>query len=633
MLKKRSILTLACCMLVALTAQERVAPRQQQEVFQNALLMERRGDLEAARRIYESLFRSNPADRRAFQQLKTVLVRMGDYGALIQLLNSWLEQHPNDLPAHIELGEAYYHNDELELALKTWQDFETVHLKSPNTYRMLFHAYGRFLLAEELEALVRRARDLFRDPAFLSLELANYYNARQTYGRALDEYLLHLLAHPKQQPYVTVQILKMSDDEDTHLTIEQRLLENLSRNEPLLRSILASFYFKAGRYREALEQHQRLGLESSADQQRCLELAKNLRLEKQYSLAIEAYHFILGREVEQLSRETLGAALLGLGRTHEDQIIIPPRPLELVRFYGDNVFFEDHFYGRPDISRPSLQATFDLYDSILVRLPAATVSPQVHYRLGEIQYRITRDFDGARTSYLTALELGPGRNLNEKIHLRLGDLLLAQGDYSTAREYFHAKLPSGGKGLANPFLIRQIQTDFLSGQVERAGARIDSVLYNLPPTDPYFNDLMELQDLITRNYSEGSREDQEAFLVYVRGEGQIRQYKLSEALETLGHLRLTYPRVPIASLALLRETLIHLSQDQVDEALVLAGRLQDTALADRGWTLAGEIAEYHQRDLRLARQYYHQLLEEAPGSLLAEPVRIHVRELSPSQEF
>jgi hypothetical protein len=94
----------------------------------------------------------------------------------------------------------------------------------------------------------------------------------------------------------------------------------------------------------------------------------------------------------------MGEALYGLAMTSELQIAPTENVRSLADYFPDNQFFRNPFVSRSSIVTESLQETFALYDSILTTLPATTFSPQAHFRLGEIKYRITRDFDGALTS-------------------------------------------------------------------------------------------------------------------------------------------------------------------------------------------------------------------------------------------
>ena len=51
---------------------------QRRDLIQNALLMERKGDIERARTLYEDMLRENPGNRQAYQRLKEILKRIGE---------------------------------------------------------------------------------------------------------------------------------------------------------------------------------------------------------------------------------------------------------------------------------------------------------------------------------------------------------------------------------------------------------------------------------------------------------------------------------------------------------------------------------------------------------------------------
>ena len=63
-------------------------------------------------------------------------------------------------------------------------------------------------------------------------------------------------------------------------------------------------------------------------------------------------------------------------------------------------------------------------------------------------------------------------------------------------------------------------------------------------------------------------------------------------------------------------------------SLSIAKSLQKTSLAPEGITAQGEIYEKIYKDTDKAIEMYNLLLEEFPMSMLAEPVRIRIRQLS-----
>ena len=608
-----------------LFAQITVMP-QGRDLIQNALLMERKGDLERARTLYEDMLRENPGNRQAYQRLKEILKRTGELAPAAQLVEVWMDLNPNDLQAYIELGEIVFLKEDKIRAAKIWHDFETTYGTNTSIYRMLMHTFSQLGLTEEMERLVKRGRSKLGQKDMLALDLANYYYSRQTYDRALDEYLIYIIEHPHQEKLVTDRVLLMSDDPENHLLIEKKLISSLENNHVIINKLLAGYYFKTSRYNEALSTHRSMGLYNNADFNRWLLLAGNLRKESQYDLSIKAYQELLHLELE-LPPKIIGEALLGLGKTYEDQLLPNNRNNSLVVFYPDNLFFKNEFLHISSRSRESLEKTFELYKRVLQELPASSFSPKAHFRLGEIQFKVTQDFDGARTSYLSALASRPDKNLRKNILLRIGDTFIAEGNLKAARNHFKVQHRKNDNTSVSPFTMKEIHLIFLTGTIDTVKTVLDSVIVNALPNDKYFNDLMELQDIIVQNYTFGSETDKEALVQYSIAERLLQQYKLVEAAEMLAFIRENYPDVSILPIVMLRECLLRLLLEDVNISLNISQLLQETQFAPQGITIQGEINEQFFGDIDKAMKFYNNLIESYPMSMLAEPVRMRMRQL------
>ena len=603
---------------------------QRRDLIQNALLMERRGDIERARTLYEDMLRENPGNRQAYQRLKEILKRTGELDSAAQLVEVWIDLNPNDLQAYIELGEIVFLKKDKISAAKIWHDFEMTYGTNKSIYRMLVHTFSRLGLTEEMERLVKRGRSKLGQKDMLALDLANYYYSRQTYDRALDEYLIYIIEHPQQEKLVTDRVLLMSDDPENHLLIEKKLISSLENNHLIINKLLAGYYFKTSRYNEALNTHRSMGLDKNSDFNRWLLLASNLRKESQYDLSIKAYQELLDLELE-IHPKIIGEALLGLGKTYEDQLLPNIRNNLLVVFYPDNLFFKNEFLQISSRSRESLEKTFELYKRVLQELPASSFSPKAHFRLGEIQFKITRDFDGARASYLSALASRPDNNLRQNILLRIGDTFIAEGNLIAARNHFKVQDRNNNNSIS-PFTMKEIQLTFLTGTIDTAKTVLDSMIVNSLPNDKYFNDLMELQDIIAQHYTFGSETDKEALLQYSITERFLQQYKLVEAAEMLAFIRENYPDVSILPTVMLRECLLRLLLEDVSISLNIAKLLEKTIFAPQGITIQGEINEQFFGDIDEAMKFYNNLLESYPMSMLAEPVRMRMRQLKNTEE-
>ena len=596
--------------------------------IQDALFYERKGDIDKAKIIYQKLLEKNPKNRQAYQRLKEILKRTEELSKASELIKYWINIHPNDLQAHIELGEIFYLNNDRLNADKVWESFENNFGKNQSAYRMLLHTYSRLSLTTKMKELVYRGRIKFNKKDLLSLDLANYYHARQTYDLSLDELLIYIKSNPSNEKLVMDKILLISDEPENHLLIEKKLFSNLENNNFRIHKLLSGFYFKTGKYKDAYNIHLSMGLETTSDFQRWLILAENFRKEKQYRLSIDSYKQILSIK-STLNSSIIGEALLGLGKTYEAQLMEDTYQDRLVDFYPENIFFNNKAKGFQKDSLKYIESTFNLYQQILKELPASTFSSKAHYRLGELQLNIMHDFVGARNSYYSALKSRPNNDLRNKIILKIGDTYLAEGNLKNAinhnEQYYQKNL---SKININTFTMKKIHLTFLSGNIDTTIMLIDSLIANTSPSDKYFNDLMELQSIISQHFIYGNSIDKEAFLFYIKAEKYLQEFKFLEAAEILSLTREKYQNASIIPIVMLRECLLRMIIDDTNISLDIAKSLQNTSLAPEGIAAQGEIYERLYNNTPKALEIYNLLLEEHPMSMLAEPVRIRIRKLN-----
>ena len=612
--------------IVQLSAQIEVLP-EGQAAFVQAMAMEQSGNLDEAIQIYNQILIGDPNNQPAYFQLRNIFSKTGDPATGILLIKNWLKNHPEDLQSELTLGEFYFRNQEQEKALEIWRHFRKTKLTNQTTYRLLFHTYIRFGQTEAMESLVRDGRDQFNEPHFLAIDLANYYQSRQTYDRSLREYLTLIRYQKQYLRYATDRILLMSDDSTTHALIDSTLL-SASAIIPEVKIISAGFYYKTGQFQKALDQHEKMGVNNPGDSKRWLVFSENLMKEKQYELSIRAYHYFL-QNMTQKDPSILGKTLLGLGQAYENQIIQNQTELQFVKWYPDNDFFQPIRVKTPNILDDPLANTIEHYQSILVLLPPSQPTATVHFRLGEIQSNFLQDMDGAKISYETALASRPNVDLTKKIRTRIGDLLLSTGQYAKAIEYFNQ---SSTLNNIDTYTIRYLNSLLFNRNIKQPLAFLDSTIYSMDPNHQFFNDLMEIHDLITHYYSDGTRDDRMAFESFFQGEALVRQFKIQEAIETFNYINQRHPDALITPLSTLRKALLLLEFDQPESALSAALSIENTSLKDRGLALAGEIEELFLGNPKKALKHYHRILSECKSSLLVEPVRLHIRKLSKPQE-
>ncbi len=613
-----------------LFAQIEVLP-EGKSAFIQAMAMEQSGNLDGAVQIYNQILYGNPNHQQSYLQLRNIYTKTGDPASAIPLVTKWLKTHPNDLQSSLALGEFYFRNQEEEKALAVWQHFRNTQLNNQTSYRLLLQSYIRFGQTKAMASLVLKGRKQFNEPYFLAIDLANYYQSRQTYDRSLNEYMI-LIKHQKQYLKYTIdRILLMSDDSTTHVLIDSTLL-SASANIPEVKIISAGFYYKTGQFEKALREHKQMGVNNSSDSKRWLDFSQNLLKENQYQLSIEAYHYFL-QNMTRNDPSVLGKTLLGLGQAYENQIIQNQTELQFVKWYPNNDFFQSTRIKGPDILDEPLANTLEHYQSILALLPPSNTTATVHFRLGEIQSNILQDVNGAKHSYEKALVSRPNADLRKKIQIRLGDLLLISGQYPEAINYFDQQI----NAVSSPEnidgnTIRYLTSLLFNREIDQPLSFLDSIVYAINPNHPYFNDLMEMHDLITQYYSDGTRDDRLAFESFFQGESLVRQFKIQEAIESFNYINHRHPDALITPLSTLRKALLLLEFDQPEAALMAALSIENSPLKDRGLALAGEIEERFLGNPKKALNHYHRILSECKSSLLVEPVRLHIRKLSKPQE-
>ena len=622
MIKKLAII-LIIIFTIKLNGQIQVIP-EGESAFIQATKIERSGNIEYAEKIYKRILLNQPSHQPSYFQLKNIYTKNGDSKSGIILIETWLINNPNDHQSQLALGEFYFRNQQQDKAIEIWNDFRETKLINKTMFRLLFHTYVKFGQTESMKSIALEGREKFNEPHFLSIDLASYYQSRQTFDRALNE-LMILMRYQKQYiRYATDRILIMSDDEGSHSLIDSTLNANLEIN-PQLREVLAGFYYKTAQFYKSFDQYQ-LIIKNNKNNE-WINFAENLRKEKQYELSIRAYHMML-EDLNTSDPKLIGKILLGLGKSYEDQIIRSKSKLKFVKWFPENNFFNNQFIQSPDIDNAPLANSLEHYQSVLALLPNSNSTARVHYRLAQMQSRIMRDYEGAKSSFETALKTNPSNELKNLIYFDLGNLLIFSGRYEEAANYFKPEL---GEKVSNR-TIGYINSLLYDVKMDSVIAYLDSTILTIDPNHKYFNDLFEIHDVIVNYYVDGTRDDKEAFKLFFIAESLINEYKIQNAVELLEKIRIDFSDALITPLATLRLAFISVDLNEYEKSIQYALAMENTLLKDWGLALAGEVEENFLGSSENALKYYYRLLSECSTSLLSEPIRIHVRKISQPTE-
>ena len=589
--------------------------------MKTARIYEMNKNWDSAISIYKDIISKSPNNFQAIRSLKNIYKKSQRYDDGINFLKYYLNRNPKDIQLHIELGEFYYLKEEISLAKKVWSDGINNFKNNKSYYRILLSTYDKYSLEKEIFNMIKKGRDNF-GKNFLAQELGSYYQRRKEYKKAIDEYILTLLSNTGRGSTVSRRILMMSDDSEAKDIIEIKLLETSAKYPDILLPTLADHYFKHRDYFNSYKTYLEWADKGFFNAKKWLDFANSLRKEKSYLLSIKAYEFALKQDLREYQ---VGESLLGLAKTFEDQISPIEKKDIIPFFYNDNMFFEDAFQLYSKISPENLQSSLAIYDSILVSIPESSLITEAQFRLAEIQYRIIGDFDKSSTLYMTALSQNPPIELAKKIVLRIGDVLLAKGNFNETISFLDSiysvyKMPEVKNKLVETYLF--------SGRPDTVLTIINEIFTTINPTNNTFNDLMEVRDIINHYYSEVDEISKTAFIEFLKSEYLLKQGKISEASQLLDYIIKNNKDSELVPLISLRRAIVLMRLKKFDQALSQVQSIENTIFADRSIIMSGQIYEQIYNNTQKALTYYMRIINDYSDSIYSEPIRYHIRRLN-----
>ena len=594
--------------------------------LRTAKMYEMQKNWDAAISVYNDVLNKNPNNYQTIRSLKALYKKSQRYKEGIKFLIYQISRNPNDIQLNVELGEFYFLDENVEEAKRIWKEGLSTFKNNRSYYRVLFSIYSKHSLEKELFQMIENGRLIFNN-SFLSTELGNYYQEREQYKDAMDEYLLSLLNNPGASPSVSRKILIMSDGIGSKNIIEMKLLENSFNHPNKILPILSDYYFKHREFKKSYEALLELNNKEIFNSKKWLSFCNSLRKEKAYSHSIKAYQYLLKKDLKD---HQYGEGLLGLAKTFEDQIF-PIEDNDLVPyFYNNNIFFKDATQLSTNISSENLASSLSIYDSVLVTIPESAIVAEAEFRLAEIQYRIIEDFDKALLLYKSSLNKSPSKTLKEKNILRIADVFKSKADFNSSIKFLDSTYNTH---ITPEIKNKLIEMHLFSGNPDTSLFLINESFKTILPNNIYFNDLMELRDFINHFYTNVDKKGKDGFITFLKSESLLKQRKVFEANQLLAHIKSINDNETISPLLSLRRAIILTRLKKYNEALSELNFLEGTIFADRGIIMSGQIHERFYNDSSKASEFYFRIINDHSDSIFSEPIRYHLRKLKNNEKI
>ena len=587
--------------------------------IKTAKMLERQGNIESAISIYKDILKKNPTHYQSSNNLKKLYKNNQKYSEGIDFIRGQLIYSPNNTRLYLDLGEFYHLDDQKKQARATWFSGLEKFKSNKSYYRILVTLLGSYDKEESINIVLLKGREIF-GKSFLAYEAGVYHQSKRMYALAMDQFILNLLYEKNNNGMAERRILLMSDNEDAQNIIEKKLILMVEKSPGKILNILSQYYFKQQKYNLALEAKKKLTSLGNKDFNSWLKIASDLNKENEFEHATSAYKFILSKKLNSKLTER---ALLGLAKTFENQITPSNQRFLIPYFYNDNLFFEDQFTSPNTISLENLKSSIQMYDTLMTSIKNIVLLSEVYFRIGEVQFTILQDFDKALDLFQKALESNPKSILSQKIRLRIADSFIAKGDLIKARQFLYTeqeKNPSNG--ITEKILLLDLFTEKPDSTIKL----ITSFLSEIKPTNPIFNDLMELNTILTRYNSKDSENDL-SLQHFLKSEFFVRQKKIGDAIKELIYITEHYPESNILPFINLRLSTLYYKIGKFKESIQFSNKLKNTEFEDRGIILIGQIYEIKLSNIDKALESYMRLIDDYPNSIYFEPIRYHIRKI------
>ncbi len=373
-----------------------------------------------------------------------------NYTALMDLVMAEYRANPQDFSILCQLGEAYFLNDSLSLAVSTWEKAFQAADSSISNYLILANYYQGFGFYDEAASVYKRARIILKKPDIFSDELSDLFIAQRNYAQAVSEYLKILRKDYDSRDVFRLshQVITIFQQSDQPELIEQVVHQALKDDpdNPSLYIILGDIQVITKNLAMAFENYKKADSLSESRGMFLEGFVKFCYDQGEYAMVVEAANYYAAKVKD---RQYDNVAILKAKSLAKLGSYSPA--FELLKLIENNAFELDvraeAMFTAGDIYANDLQ-NYDSASVIFTHLTEMTRSnfaPQALMRLAEIDM-LKGDFDKAQTRLNSPLIGRGGSEMSEKAAFLQAEISFMTYDFEKANQGYNllaARNPSG----------------------------------------------------------------------------------------------------------------------------------------------------------------------------------------------
>ena len=538
------------------------------------------GEYEKALKVYQQLYKNNPANPLYFNGVVASYQQMEEFDEAEKLLVERLTSTANNPSLLIEIG----HNFELQNNTERATQFYEEGLQSiegrPNYAYMIARTFEQYNLLEYAAKAYERAMDLSTDRNY-NLQLARIYGEQGKIEEMFTNYLdlieddmkFYGLANREFNRYI-------SEDprSEPNIIFRKLLLKRLQEHPSLLYNEMLSWLFiQQKQFDKAFAQERAIFKRGENNLQGILNLAILAKEAEAYEEAkeiisyaidespsrtfnLQARHFLLKLKLETATPEDYG----DLGKDFETllgEFGYTPETLDLQIDYANFMAFKED--------------------------------------KKEVAVKLLKE----------AAERTPSKFELAKVKMALADILVVQEKFNEALIYY-SQIQNLVKNdeIAQNARFKVAKTSYYKGDFEWAKTQLD--ILKTSTSQLIANDAMELSLLISDNSLEDST--QTALKKFAKADLLAFQKKNIKAIKALDSILVNHKGEKIEDEALYRQAKLYEEEQDFEKAeanyLIIINSFGEDILADNAYYFLAELYANQLQDPEKAKSYYEQII-------------------------
>jgi tetratricopeptide (TPR) repeat protein len=553
---------------------------------------------DSALNLYEKIYKSDKRNLSAIIGIKKCLIGLQEYDRLILFLEDALKGQPERSPFYIDLGEAYFLNDNREKAFTVWTSHLERNKKDVSVYRLLAMAMIRQRLYDEAIEVYLKAINNLKKQETLHVDIANLYKAQLNYEKASEHYLYYYLTKPKQIAFLQRQLLSLSD-KGKDITPVVKALDSFLLKHPdqnKVREIQAGLYLKDKQFNRAFEIYKSL----ETDKSNGIYLQKYARealANKAYTHAIDGFEYIL--------------------KNYRSSLLVQQTHYDLGRSYASLAYSQ----GDNEESGKIMAKATKIFTDIITTDKNSVFVANSYIKLAEIYLDYYFDLDNAISNYQNFLKRNRDKKTQSRVLIQLGDTYIAKSQMEQALKTY--KLATN-KDYINIGQFKTAEVYFYSSEFKKAENSFSELLSKIKPLDPLMNDILARIMLI-----KSATDDSLTLSQYARADLLKFQKKYAQAAEEFDKLSQNDNTLRAQAGIYSSKLYSHLGNYQESKRVLsdLKEDIPEDKDIDEIIFLLAQ-SEENLENLETALDLYHHLLTHYPNSLLIHQTRDKARLLS-----